>query len=361
MAAASRHAGMAKHSASKGSDTRGRHGAMCLPRLSIDSYNLALREPEGNSFIGDRASQRAFRELLDTTRKHDRTGKDPFGKEPTDELGKKTIDLVMVGGDPDAAHMVHVAVERYAQRLADVVGCFLAQPEWEGVEAIVMGGGMPESQFGGLAIRRASRLLEQSGAGVELEILSHDPDEGGLLGWVSLLPELEASSHEAFLAVDVGGSNIRCGIVEHRLGKKKDGSSARVLEHLQWRHADDDPDRGEAIARLAGMLNGLNAQARTLGIRLAPFVGVACPGQIREDGSIPQGAQNLPGNWEAPFHLPRELRERLDRIGGRRATVVLHNDAVVQGLSARRKMRKKRRWGVLTIGTGLGNASYTNR
>jgi hypothetical protein len=24
-------------------------------------------------------------------------------------------------------------------------------------------------------------------------------------------------------------------------------------------------------------------------------------------------------------------------------------------------MRKKRRWGVLTIGTGLGNASYTNR
>jgi hypothetical protein len=33
---------------------------------------------------------------------------------------------------------------------------------------------------------------------------------------------------------------------------------------------------------------------------------------------------------------------------------------VVQGLSARNLMRKTKRWGVLTIGTGLGNASYTN-
>jgi hypothetical protein len=108
------------------------------------------------------------------------------------------------------------------------------------------------------------------------------------------------------------------------------------------------------------MLNGLAAQARTLGIRLAPFIGIACPGQIQEDGSILHGAQNLPGDWEAPFNLPQALSERLDRIGGARADVVMHNDAVVQGLSERVRMRKARRWGVFTIGTGLGNASYTN-
>jgi hypothetical protein len=41
--------------------------------------------------------------------------------------------------------------------------------------------------------------------------------------------------------------------------------------------------------------------------------------------------------------------------------VVLHNDAVVQGLSEVPFMTDVAHWGVLTIGTGLGNARYTNR
>ena len=45
---------------------------------------------------------------------------------------------------------------------------------------------------------------------------------------------------------------------------------------------------------------------------------------------------------------------------GRAPRVLLHNDAVVQGLSERPRMRNAKRWGVLTIGTGLGNASYSN-
>ena len=40
--------------------------------------------------------------------------------------------------------------------------------------------------------------------------------------------------------------------------------------------------------------------------------------------------------------------------------MLLHDDAVVQGLSERPRMRNAKRWGVLTIGTGLGNASYSN-
>jgi len=38
----------------------------------------------------------------------------------------------------------------------------------------------------------------------------------------------------------------------------------------------------------------------------------------------------------------------------------MHNDAVVQGLSELPFMRDVSHWGVLTIGTGLGNASFTN-
>ena len=40
---------------------------------------------------------------------------------------------------------------------------------------------------------------------------------------------------------------------------------------------------------------------------------------------------------------------------------MLHNDAVVQGLSELPFMQDVKRWAVLTIGTGLGNASYQNR
>ncbi len=39
----------------------------------------------------------------------------------------------------------------------------------------------------------------------------------------------------------------------------------------------------------------------------------------------------------------------------------MHNDAVVQGLSEIPYMRDVKRWGVLTIETGLGNARFTNR
>ncbi|KRG43146.1 hypothetical protein ARC20_10185 [Stenotrophomonas panacihumi] len=334
------------------------HGAEATAGLRVDSYNLALMRADGEGFVGDLASQTAFRELLDEARKHQRTGKDPFGKTPTFELGKREIDMALVGGDADAAHLVHIAVEGHAQRLVEVTRCFLAQPEWNDVEAIVLGGGFPKSHFGALSIRRADRLLRNARLKVRLCILDEDPDEAALLGWSSLLPE-DARRHAAFLAVDIGGTNLRCGLVEHRLGKAAEGHKARVLEHMQWRHADDAPARGEAIARLAGMLNGLNAQARTLGVDLAPFIGIAVPGKIEPDGKISQGAQNLPGDWEMPFDLSAALASHLDRIGRRMPQVLLHNDAVVQGLSQRHAMRKHKRWGIFTIGTGLGNASYS--
>jgi hypothetical protein len=39
----------------------------------------------------------------------------------------------------------------------------------------------------------------------------------------------------------------------------------------------------------------------------------------------------------------------------------MHNDAVVQGLSEVPFMRKVKRWGVMTLGTGLGNARFTSK
>jgi hypothetical protein len=110
------------------------------------------------------------------------------------------------------------------------------------------------------------------------------------------------------------------------------------------------------------MLKGLIAEADSEGLKLAPFIGIACPGVINEDGSIAKGAQNLPGNWESSkFNLPASLVEAIPQIGDHDTAVLMHNDGVAQGLSEVPFMQDIERWGVLTIGTGLGNARFTNR
>jgi predicted NBD/HSP70 family sugar kinase len=109
------------------------------------------------------------------------------------------------------------------------------------------------------------------------------------------------------------------------------------------------------------MMRELTVRAAKKKLRLAPVIAVGCPGLIANDGWIKRGAQNLPGNWEAEdFNLTESLHERLPRIDGHSISIALHNDAVVQGLSEVAGMRDVKRWAALTIGTGLGNASYTN-
>jgi hexokinase len=196
---------------------------------------------------------------------------------------------------------------------------------------------------------------------VPIARLSHEVDDGGLIGWVHLVPPDMLAAHDAILAVDIGGTNLRCGIVKTRRKKAEDLSLAKVVKRMKWRHADDKPSRRGLLERLSEMLQVLIDECERKEIRLAPFVGIACPGRIRDDGSIARGTQNLPGDWESDtFHLPSELSKKLPTIGGAPTTVRLHNDAVVQGLSELPFMQDVHHWAVLTIGTGLGNASYTN-
>jgi hypothetical protein len=110
------------------------------------------------------------------------------------------------------------------------------------------------------------------------------------------------------------------------------------------------------------MLKDLAAWGLKSKFSFAPIIGVGCPGFIKEDGAIEKGAQNLPGNWESSrFNLPRSIREQLPKIGDEETLVVMHNDAVVQGLSELPNVSHRKRWAALTIGTGLGNVAYTNR
>lgn len=338
-----------------------RHGATRLPSVDVDSFNVELRDEEG--FLGDRASKGAFRKIFDRWRKPLRkAGEDPFGDEPSDRISKKMLDDVLVGDDTGASAILHSAVEEFAQHLAYVTHRFLKTKPWAKTERIVVGGGFRDSRLGELAIARADILLKSDGVKVDLRPIRFHPDEAGLIGALHLAPSWIFEAHDSILAVDIGGTNIRCGLVEMRLKKAADLSKAQVWKSELWRHADDEPTREGLVKRLTRMLKDLIAAADTEELKLAPFVGIACPGVIREDGGIEKGAQNLPGNWESSkFNLPVSLVEAIPMIGEHDTSVLMHNDGVVQGLCEVPFMQDVERWGVLTIGTGLGNARFTNR
>jgi predicted NBD/HSP70 family sugar kinase len=226
----------------------------------------------------------------------------------------------------------------------------------------VVGGGFRESRLGELAIARAEIIVKDEEFKIDMVPIRFHPDDAGLIGCLHLAPSWIFEAHDSILAVDIGGTNIRCGVVETRWKKAPDLSKAQVWKSELWRHANDEPTREGAVKRLVKMLKDLIAAAEAEGLKLAPFIGIACPGVINEDGSIEKGAQNLPGNWESSkFNLPASLVEAIPQIGAHDTAVLMHNDGVVQGLSEVPFMQDVERWGVLTIGTGLGNARFTNR
>jgi hypothetical protein len=338
-----------------------RHGATRLPSVDVDSFNIELKDEDG--FLGDRASKGAFREILDTLRKPlKKNGDDPLGSKSAEAIGKNALDEALVGDDIHASALVHGAIEEFAQELAYVTRRFLKTKAWAGTERIVVGGGFRESRVGELAIARTDIILKAEDFEVDLIPIRFHPDEAGLIGCLHLAPSWIFEAHDSILAVDIGGTNIRCGVVETRWKKASDLSKAAVWKSELWRHADDEPTREGAVKRLVKMLKGLIAAADTEGLKLAPFIGIACPGVINEDGSIAKGAQNLPGNWESSkFNLPANLVEAIPQIGDHDTAVLMHNDGVAQGLSEVPFMQDVECWGVLTIGTGLGNARFTNR
>ena len=337
------------------------HGAAVLPSVKVDSYNLEVEDEDG--FVGDRANRSAFWEILDKWRKPlKELGQDPLGDQPSEEIGKKKLAALLTDGDPETASLVQSAVEEFAQQLALVIRRFLRLKDWRDTECLVIGGGFRASRVGELAVARAGLILKAAEIGIDLELIRSDPDEAGLLGAAHLLPAWMLKGYEGILAVDVGGTNIRAGIVELNLKKASDLSKARVVQSELWRHGDEDVKRDDAVERLADMLNDMLAWGKKNKIPLAPVIGIGCPGVIHEDGSIARGAQNLPGNWESSrFNLPRAVAEAVPHIGDHETLVVMHNDAVVQGLSELPFVKDRTHWGVLTIGTGLGNARFTTR
>jgi len=332
------------------------HGASVLPNVIVDAYNCELKDDDG--FVGDKASKSAFHEILDRIRKA--SEEDPFGRKASEEIGKKKLGEALTDGNAEAAAIVQSAIEDFAQQLATVIKRFLRLKAWHETDCIVIGGGFRAGRVGELAIARAALLLRQGDVTLDLEPIHSDPDEAGLIGAAHLLPPWMLNGHEGMLAMDVGGSNIRTGIIEFNLDKAMDLSKARVFEMKLWRHKEEEPSRDDAVEYLIDMLSSLAKEAKKADVSLVPIIGIGCPGLIEQDGSITRGAENLPGNWESKkFNLPALICEALPSIGEHQTMVVMHNDAVVQGLSELPHLDGYKHWGVLTIGTGLGNARFS--
>ena len=338
-----------------------RHGSKELRHVTIDSYNIELRH--GDGFLGDRANKRVFQAMLENHRQRlRRDGGDPLDGRPTADLYKDKTALadIIAAGDPEAAGVLLGTLDEFARELVGVVERLLETPEWQGTQCIAIGGGFREGRFGELVVGRTAVILKSRGTSASLVPVRYHPEEAGLIGALQLAPDGVLDGFNGILAVDIGGTNVRTAVVEAESGDGPATANARVWAYELWRHADGTPSREELLGHMLERLTQAAACAANEEFALAPVIAIACPGVIAEDGRILRGAQNLPGQWEG-FNLAEYVRGRIPRIAGRETVVVIHNDAVVQGLSEYPEMKRLAHWGVLTIGTGLGNARFTNR
>jgi hypothetical protein len=338
------------------------HGARMLPQVEVTSYNLQISENQ--QFVGDRANKRSLQELVGKWRAIvKRGGHDPLAKAgKKGRLSKSAMDRLLVSGEPAAAGVIQSALSDFSKRLADVIETYLTEvDEWKPVKLIAVGGGLSSSKIGKIAIGRTQALLADRKRKVRLRAIKFDPDDAALIGSLHLIPGWFLAGFDSALAVDIGGSNVRLGVVKFKVNRKLHISKTAVVSRRHWAHASDDASKDEILEFMIDRLRQAVKWAGRNKFRLAPIVGIACPGRIRADGTVDRGAQNLPGRWESEaFCLPQYVRERLTVIPGQDTVVVMHNDAVVQGLSELDRIRE-RNWAVLTIGTGLGNATFKTR
>ena len=124
---------------------------------------------------------------------------------------------------------------------------------------------------------RAAVLLAGESVAVELRTISNHPDKAGLIGAVQLAPSWVLAGHDAILAADIGGTNLRIGVVDLKMKKKGDISKASVWKHLHWRHATTSRRARRPWSGMAEMARGADragrrreAQARALRRRRLP-------------------------------------------------------------------------------------------
>ena len=137
------------------------HGALCLPAVELDSYNLELKDDEG--FLGDRASKGAFGYPGELAQGHAQERPRPVRRRTERRHQQEKAGLIITDGDPEAAGVLQGAIEDFAQELALITRRFLKTKGWRDTERIMIGGGFRSSRVGELSIGRAGVILKADG------------------------------------------------------------------------------------------------------------------------------------------------------------------------------------------------------
>jgi hypothetical protein len=333
-----------------------RHGSAAFRGLRIDAYGLDLPAAEGT-----RGGLRAFDAVLAEWRRRLVRGgaPDPFPDTP-EEVPGEVLDAALGGTAPEAAGLVQGAVEDVARNLAAVLRRYLALPEWQATQRVVVGGGFPTPRIAEIALGRAGVLLRAERVSIRVSPLRHGPSEAGLVGATRLVPPRLLAEADAVPVAELDAGLVRTGVVLPRLGVRSDMAAAGLWRSLAWRHARQRVTREQVVERLAAMVAEQAAQARAAGLDIAPVLAVAVPGLVGADGHLTRVAEGLPGDWQAEaFRAPEAIAAALARLGTP-MEVLLHNAAVAQGLSDAPFQRDVARWAVLVLGPAAGNARFTN-
>ena len=192
-----------------------------------------------------------------------------------------------------------------------------------------------------------------------VKLLGEHEDAKLLAGGQSLMATLNMRLSAPTMLIDLNGISgldtiaVNDGVVEIGALARH---SAVMASDIIAKHAPliamAMPHIGHPAIRNRGTFGGSVAFADPAAELPACFLALGGEAEITGPG----------GNWESSrFHLPSQVHEAIPKIGDDDTAIVLHNDAVVQGLSEVPFMQDIDHWAVLTIGTGLGNARFTNR
>ena len=131
--------------------------------------------------------------------------------------------------------------------------------------------------------------------------------------------------------MDIGGTNIRAGVVRLLLDSANDLSKAKVWKFERWRHGDEKLSRGDAVEALIKMLQRLISRARRTAASSRRSSALAVPARSKQADQSKlevQPARKL----GASICLMKSAEPFLESATATTA-IIMHNDAVAQGLS----------------------------
>lgn len=251
---------------------------------------------------------------------------------------------------------IELALRRMGEILGRVVKKLLGWEYWRGVERIYIGGGLSEGRSGDILVNKASEFLAERDVGVNLQKIHYHPAVAGLVGVTYFLP-LEMADLKN-ITVDLGGGILRTGIVDPP--DEYERPKAIYSRLLRWQ--DLGMERETLADLIASEVVGCLKMSEKTETDISEYVGVALPAVLDKNGYVIGKDRNLPGDWTDPeFNLPDIINSKIEEetnFGDFR--FVLKNDAVSQGLSEIPFAKYVGEWGILTVGTGLGNARFRN-